>query len=65
MRLISEAAELVHAGRFMTPQFNLQASAPCRPSRHWAAQCKLKLRSWQSAKQSADMTRMMLRMEPQ
>jgi len=33
----------------------LQASAPRRPNQHWAAQLKL-------AKQSADMTRMMLRM---
>ena len=74
-KLINEAAELVHAERFMTLQFELgyssrdilahtesnawydklQASAPRRPNQHWAAQLKL-------AKQSADMTRMMLRM---
>ena len=74
-KLINEAAELVHAERFMTLQFELgyssrdilahtesnawydklQASAPRRPNQHWTTQLQL-------AKQSADMTRMMLRM---
>ena len=75
-KLISEAAELVHAERFMTLQFELgyasrdilahtesnawydklQASAPRRPNQHWTTQLRL-------AKQSADMTRMLLRMQ--